>query len=108
MGLPTRRALAEEDLPGDDDHCHTPAFEGAAHGDLEDLGELLGDAYELAVGAALAEQLLGVGLLEVPATDLLARDVGGDGQHGGPAAIGIEEAVDEVQVARPAASGHHG
>ena len=106
-GLPPRRALAEEDLAGNDDDCHAAAFEGAAHGDLQDLGELLGDAHELAVDAALTEQVLGVGLLEVPATDLLAGDVGGDGQHRHPAAVGIEEAVDQVQVAGPAAGGHH-
>jgi hypothetical protein len=42
-------------------------------------------------------------LLEVPAADLLSRDVGGDGQHRHPAPVGVEQAVDEVEVARPAA-----
>ena len=44
-------------------------------------------------------------LLEVGAADLGARDLGGDRQHRNAAAMAVEQAVDQVQVARPAAAG---
>ncbi len=43
-------------------------------------------------------------LLEVLRADLGARDVRGDGQHGHAAALGVEQAVDQMQVAGPAAA----
>jgi hypothetical protein len=57
--------------------------------------------------AALAEQLIGVSLLEVAGADLGTGDVGGDGQYRGHAPMGIEQPVDEVQVAG-AATAHAG
>jgi hypothetical protein len=44
-----------------------------------------------------------VGFLEVAPTDLLPRDVGGDGEHRHPTALHIEQAIDEVKVPRTAA-----
>ena len=44
-------------------------------------------------------------LLEVAGADLLRRNVRGDGEYGDTAAVAVEEAVDEVQVAGAAASG---
>lgn len=46
-----------------------------------------------------------MGLLEVVRADLVAGDLCGDGEHGNPRTLGIEETVDEVQVAGPAAAG---
>ena len=46
-----------------------------------------------------------MGFLEVGPADLGARDVGGDRQHRHAAAMTVEQAVDQVQVAGPAASG---
>jgi hypothetical protein len=101
--LPRGRALAEEHLSGYDDDGNAAAFESRADSDLQDPGELLGDAYKLAVDAALPKQVLRVGFLEVAPTDLLPRDVGGDGEHRHPTALGIEQAIDEVKVPRTAA-----
>jgi len=39
--------------------------------------------------------------------NLLRRDVRRDGQHRHPAAVGVEQAVDQVQVARPATGCAH-
>jgi hypothetical protein len=60
-----------------------------------------------AVVAAILEEMLGIGLLEVAAADFLAGYLGGDGQHRDAAAMAVVEAVDQVQVARTAASGAH-
>ena len=43
-------------------------------------------------------------LLEVLRADLGARDVRGDRQHRHPAALRVEETVDQMQVARAAAA----
>jgi hypothetical protein len=57
---------------------------------------------------ALTEQLLGMGLLEVTAADLATGDVGGESQDRNTAAMGIVEAVDQMQIARSTASSAHG
>jgi hypothetical protein len=69
-------------------HGDAAPLDGAAQRDLQDVRELRGDRGQLAVDAALAEQLLRVGLLEVVAADLGRGDVRGDGQHGNTAAPG--------------------
>ena len=46
-------------------------------------------------------------LLKVVAADLLPRDVRGDGQYRNPAAVGVIQTVDQVQVARSATGGAH-
>jgi len=49
-----------------------------------------------------------MGLLEVAAADLPGRDMRGNRQHRRPAAVRIEQAVDEVEIARPARPGAYG
>ena len=46
-----------------------------------------------------------MGLLEIAAADLGRGDVRGDAEHGYTGAVTIEQAVDEVQIARSAAPG---
>ena len=101
------RHVVQEDLSGHDHHGHALAFDRMAHRDLQDPRQLLGHADQLCVDAALPEQLRGVGLLEIAAADLLARDMRRDRQHRHPGAVGVEQAVDEMEVARPAAGGAH-
>src|SRR6516162_11805012 len=48
--------------------------------------------------------MLGVGLLEVPASQLGARNLGGDGEDRNPVALALVEAVNQVQIAGSAAS----
>ena len=102
------RHVVQEDLAGHHHHGHATAFDRMTHRDLQDPRQLLGHADQLGVDAALPEQLLGVGLLEITAADLLARDVRRDRQHRDPAAVGVEQAVDEMQVPRAAAGGAYG
>ena len=100
--------LLEEDVAGHDDHGDAALLHGRAHRRLQHPRELSRVGDEFAVVAALAEQLLRVGLLEVGGADLGRRDVRGDRQHRNPAAVRVEQAVDEVQVAGSAASGDDG
>jgi hypothetical protein len=92
-----------EDLTGDDHDRDSAAFDRGPHGDAQDARQLIRAADQLGVDAALAEQLLGVGLLEVAGPDLRPRDVRREREHRNTAALGVEQAVDEVQVARSAA-----
>ena len=105
--LPGPSRVVQERPARHHDHRHAAAGQRRAHRDLQDPRQLLMGADQLAVHAALAEQLLRMGLLEVLPADLLGRDVRGDGQHRDPAAVGVEQAVDQVQVARSAAGRAH-
>ena len=100
-----RGHLHGRDIAGQHDHGNAPLAHRVLHGGLQHARHLAGVGDELAVVAALAEKLVGVGLLEVAGADLGAGDVGGDGQHRGHAAVGVEQPVDEVQVAGAAAAG---
>ena len=97
------RRRARNTSPGIDQDGDAPALDRRPHRDLQEPRQLLRDADQLGVDAALAEQLLRVGLLEVAGADLRPRDVRGERQHRNPAALGVEQAVDQVQVARAAA-----
>jgi hypothetical protein len=54
--------------------------------------------------AALPEQVLRVRLLEITRADFRRRDLGGDCEHRQARAVAVEQAVDEMQVAGPAAA----
>jgi hypothetical protein len=58
--------------------------------------------------AALFEQGLGMRFLEIARADLGRGNVGRDGQNRHARAMAVEQAVDEVQIARPAAPGTDG
>ena len=98
----------QEDLAGHHHDRDAAAFDRMTHRDLQDPRQLLGHADQLGVDAALAEKLLGMGLLEIAAADLLARDVRRDRQHGDPAAVRVEQAVDEMQVPGTTTGGAYG
>ena len=69
---------------------------------------LLRGGDELAIVAALFEQRLGMRFLEIARADLGRGDVGRDGQNRHARAMAVEQTVDEVQIARPAAPGTDG
>ncbi len=84
------------------DHGHAATGDGHAHGAVEDLRQLLGLGHQLDVVTAFLEQDFRVGGLEIVDADFAARDVRGDRQDRRAAAMAVEQAVDHVQVARPA------
>ena len=55
--------------------------------------------------AALLEQILRVRFLEIARADFRRRDLGGDCEHWQARAVAVEETVDEMQIAGPAAAG---
>ena len=100
--------MVQEDLAGNHHDGDATAFDRMTHRDLQHPRQLLGHADQLRVDAALAKQLLRVGLLEIAAADLLSRDVRRDRQHRHAAAVGVEQAVDQMQVPRAATRGADG
>src|SRR5207245_6546234 len=69
---------------------------------------LVGARDELAIMAAFLEQDLRMGFLEVGRADLPRGDVRGDREHRHARTMAIEQAVDEMQIARPTAPGADG
>ncbi len=56
---------------------------------------------------AFLEQVLRMRLLKVTGADLRRRDMGRDRQHRHPRPVAVEQAIDEVQIARSAAARAH-
>ncbi len=54
---------------------------------------------QFAIVAAFAEQILRVRFLKIAATDFGGRNLRGDGEYRRAAAMRIEQAVDEMQIA---------
>ena len=103
-----KMSALESDIAGNDDDGDPLPGKGCLNRDFQDPGHLGRLGNQLAVVAAILEKLVRVSLLEIGASDLGAWDVGGNGQDGHPGAMAIVEAVDEVHVARAAASGANG
>src|SRR3984893_18351125 len=58
--------------------------------------------------AALLEQILRMGFLEISRPHLSRRDLRRNRKHRNARAVAVEQAVDEVQIAGPAAAGTNG
>mgnify|MGYP003694065471 CR=1 FL=1 len=100
--------VAQGDIAREGDDRDAAARHRGLHRDLERARHLLRMRHQLAVVAALREEVLRVGLLEVSAADLVGGDLRGNGENGHTAAVAIVQPVDQVQVARAAAAGADG
>ena len=91
-------------VAGQHDHAY-PAFSKCAlHRDVKHALELLRVRNQLAIVAAFLEQDFRVGLLKISRADLTRGNMRGDRKHRSIASMSVEKAVDQVQVARAAAS----
>ena len=99
------RRAAQFQVAGDHHHRDAAQPDRRADRVLQHVGKLGRVGHQFAIVAALAEQVLRMGFLEIPAADLRRRNLRGDGQHRHAAAVGIEQTVDQMQVARPARTG---
>ncbi|GAA1299737.1 hypothetical protein GCM10009610_06870 [Pseudonocardia xinjiangensis] len=98
-----RRRFSAE-VAGQHQYAHAVARQRGLHRDALHAGQLLRAGDHLAVHAALGEQLLRMGLLEVAHPDLRRGDVRGDRQHRSAATGRVVQALHQVRVARPAAA----
>jgi hypothetical protein len=96
--------LSERDIAGDRDDRDAASRDRGLNGDLQHAWHLFGVRDKLAVMAALREDVLRMGLLKIPASDLLTRDLRGNGEYRHAAAMAVVKAVDQVHVAGAAAT----
>ena len=87
----------------DHHHRHAAPADRLTDRDFEHTRHLVCAGDQLAVVAALLEQRLRVCFLEIAGADLGRRDLRGDRKHRHARSVAIEQAVDQVQIARPAA-----
>src|ERR1700728_3235021 len=106
--LPVRVAqLAEENLTRYHDNGDAPPLNRGPHRHLDDAQRHFRLADELAIHAALTEQLLRVRLLEVLRANLIQRYLRRDRQHRNASALRVDQPIDQMQIARPTAAGAH-
>src|SRR5229473_3125614 len=92
-------------IAGNDDDGHAALADGFADRNFEHARHLVGAGHQFAIMAALPKQLLRMRFLEIAGADLGRGDVRGDRQYWHARAVTIEQPVDQVKVARPAAAG---
>ena len=103
-----RQSRLQRDVAGDHDHRHAALADRFADGHLERARHLPRAGDQLAIVAALLEEVLRMGFLEISGADLRRRDVGGNHQHRHARTVAVEQPVDQMEIARSAASGAHG
>src|ERR1700679_1332625 len=103
-----RRSLGyghETHIPWQNDDRNTALRNRNPYGRLEHARQLVGTGYKLTEMAALLKQVLWVGLLEVVSSDLSDRDLRSNGEDRNPAALAVEQSVDQVQIPWTARAG---
>src|SRR3979409_1446547 len=93
------------DVAGDDEDGYATPPQGRANGILQNVGELRGIGDQFAVVTAFPKQFLRMGLMKIAAPDFAGRNLRGDRQHGGAAAVSVEQSIDEGKIARPTRPG---
>src|SRR6266542_5433443 len=87
------------------DDRHAAPGNCRSYRNLRNARHLLGLRDHFAIMAAPRKEMLGMCLLEVPASDLDGWNLRGDCHNWNAAALALVEAVDQMQVPRTAASG---
>ena len=91
-----------------DDDRDAAIADSLPDGDLQGAGHLVSPGNQLAIVTALLKQAFRMGLLEISGADLGRRNLGRNRKHWHPRSVAVEQAVDEVQVARPATASANG
>jgi hypothetical protein len=100
-------AVLRRNVAGQNDYCDAALCNGGAHRDRKYPLQLPGFRDHSAIVAAILEQLLWMGFLEVGRSELCTRNLRGYCQHRDPTALTVEETIDEVQIAWSTATGTH-
>src|SRR6266436_8361246 len=94
-------------IPGQHNHGNSTLRDCRLNGCFQDARHLFGVGDELAVVAALREDMLRVSLLEVSAANLPTRNMCGDSEYGDTVPLTVVEAINQMHVPGPAAPGAH-
>src|SRR5258708_27454828 len=94
LGERGARCWLQGDVAGYHHYRHAAVGHGLADCDLQRTWHLVGAGDQLAIVAALLEQRLRGGFLEIASTVLARRYLRGDTEHGTPRAGAVEQAFD--------------
>ena len=103
--MPRFGRWTQRDVAGDDDNRDAAPPYGRADGILQNIWELRRIGNQFAIVTAFPEQILRMRLLKIAAADFGRWNLRGNGQHRRAAAVRIEQAVDEMQIAGAARPG---
>ena len=92
------------DVSGQDDNAHVAPGPRMLDGGHQDAGSLGPFGNQFRIRTAFPEKLFRMRGLEIFQAYLALRNVGGDGQHGSVAPVGVKQAVDQMEVAGAAAA----
>ena len=99
--------MRQQHFARNDDHRDSAFLDRRAHRHREHVLRHLRVTDQFAEDAALLKEILRVGFLEVLRSDLTARDMRRDREHGYPAAVRVEQSVDQVQITGTTTAGAH-
>src|SRR5260370_20661754 len=89
-------------VPGQHNHRDATLRDCRLNGGFQDTRHLFGIGDELAVVAALREDMFGIRLLKVVAPNLPARNMFGNREYRDTVPLTGVEAIDQVHIPRPA------
>src|ERR1700760_3612955 len=97
--------MLQRDIAGNGNDSNTALGDGSLHGNLEHARHLLRLRYQLAVMAALREEMLGISLLKISAANLPARNLCGNREDRNTAALTVVESINQMHIPGAATSG---
>jgi hypothetical protein len=97
--------LHQRDVAGQHNDGNTPLGDGDADRAFQDLRKLPGIGNQFDIMAAVPEQVFRMSSLEIINPDFAAGNMGRDCQNRHMVALAIEQAIDQMQIARTAAAG---
>src|SRR5216684_4149822 len=97
--------MLKRDIAGNGNDGNTAFGDGSLHGNLEHARHVRRLRYQLAVMAALREEMLGISLLKISAANFPARNLCGNSEDWNAAALTVVEAINQMHIPRATASG---
>src|SRR5246127_2879264 len=97
--------MLQRNIAGKGNDSDTALRNCSLHGNLEHARHLLRLRYQLAVMAALREEMLGISLLKISATNFPARDLCGNSEDWNAAALAVVEAINQMHIPGATTSG---
>src|ERR1019366_5885975 len=99
--------LTQGDITGKNNNCYVSFGECGLDRDLQDTRHLFRLRNEFTVVAAFTEDAFRVSLLEILASDFIARNMACNGEDRNTTAVGIVQSINQVQIPRATAPGTH-
>src|ERR1700759_5634740 len=99
--------MLQRDIAGKSNDSNTALGDGSLHRNLEDARHLLRHRHQFTVMAALREEMLGISLLKISASNFPTRNLCGNSDDWDSAALTIVEAINQMHISGATTSGHY-